>query len=169
MVKEGDVERFFALAAKHNGARAMAVSERERAAANLRPIQETAFNHTSLMALQVERHWTYLQLVMPNPFEPALVEAQMRRFGDEVLMHHEYTREKGRCRVGGLPLVRYASEQRLNEIMKSFEADGCLINNPHIFKLEDGGRFDPDGRKMAFRKSVDPHGLLNPGKLRSVG
>ena len=44
-----------------------------------------------------------------------------------------------------------------------------MINNPHIFKLEDGGRFDPDGRKMAFRKSVDPHGLLNPGKLRSVG
>ena len=65
--------------------------------------------------------------------------------------------------------MRYTSEQRLNEIMKSFEADGRMINNPHIFKLEDGGRFDPDGHKMAFRKSVDPHGLLNPGKLRSVG
>jgi DNA-binding transcriptional LysR family regulator len=45
--------------------------------------------------------------------------------------------------------------------------DGCMINNPHDFKLEDGGRFDPDGRKMAFRKSVDPHGLLNPGKIRN--
>ena len=169
MVKDGEVERFFALAAKHNGTRAMAVSDSERAAANLRPIQETAFNHPTLMALQVERHWTYLQVVMPNPYEPALAEEQMRRFGDEVLMHHEYTREKGRCRIGALPLVRWTSEQRLNEIMKSFEADGCFINNPHIFKLEDGGRFDPDGRKMAFRKSVDPHGLLNPGKLRSVG
>jgi hypothetical protein len=106
---------------------------------------------------------------MPNPFEPALIEAQMRRFGDEVLMHHEYTREKGRrCRVGGLPLILYTSEQRLNEIMKSFENDGCVINNHHIFKLEDGGRFDPEGRKMAFRGSVDPHGLMNPGKLRSL-
>ena len=52
--------------------------------------------------------------------------------------------------------------------MRSFEQDGCVLNNPHIFKLEDGGRFDPEGRKMAFRASVDPHGLLNPGKLRSV-
>lgn len=168
MVKASDVDRYFALAAAHDGQRAMAVSPEQSAAANLRRIHETAFNHTTLMALQVDRGWTYLQVVMPNPFEPALVEAQMRRFGDEVLMHHEYTREKGRCRIGGLPLIRYTTEQRLNEIMRSFEADGCVINNPHIFKLEDGGRFDPEGRKMAFRAAVDPLGLLNPGKLRSV-
>ena len=168
MVKESDVDRYFALAATFNGQRAMAVSAAESAAANLRRIHETAFNHTTLMALQVDRGWTYLQVVMPNPFEPKLVEAQMRRFGDEVLMHHEYTKEKGRCRIGGLPLIRFTSEQRLNEIMRSFEADGCILNNPHIFKLEDGGRFDPEGRKLAFRASVDPMGLLNPGKLRSV-
>ncbi|HEY7247914.1 MAG TPA: FAD-binding oxidoreductase [Xanthobacteraceae bacterium] len=168
MVKDGDVDRFFALAARFNGQRAMAVSDTESAAANLRRIHETAFNHTTLMALQVERHWTYLQVVTPNPFEPKLAEEQMRRFGDEVLMHHEYTREKGRCRIGGLPLIRYTTERRLNEIMRSFESDGCVINNPHIFKLEDGGRFDPEGRKMAFRAEVDPLGLMNPGKLRSM-
>jgi hypothetical protein len=71
-------------------------------------------------------------------------------------------------RIGGLPLIRFSTERRLNEIMRSFEDDGCFNNNPHIFKLEDGGRFDPDGRKLAFRASVDPYGLMNPGKLRSV-
>jgi FAD/FMN-containing dehydrogenase len=168
MVKESDMERYFALAATFNGHRAMAISDSQSAAANLRRIHETAFNHTTLMALQVDRGWTYLQVVMPNPFEPALVEQQMRRFGDEVLMHHEYTKEKDRCRIGALPLIRYTTEQRLNEIMRLFEADGCTINNPHISKLEDGGRFDPEGRKMAFRATVDPLGLLNPGKLRSL-
>ena len=168
MVKESDVDRFFALAGKFNGARAMAVSETESAAANLRRIHETAFNHTTLMALQVEPQWTYLQVVMPNPFDPNLAAEQMRRFGEEVLMHHEYTREKGRCRIGGLPLIRYTTEARLNEIMRLFESDGCVLNNPHIFKLEDGGRFDPEGRKMAFRAKVDPLGLMNPGKLRSI-
>jgi FAD/FMN-containing dehydrogenase len=168
MVKEGDVERFFALAGKFHGTRAMAVSETESAAANLRRIHETAFNHTTLMALQVEPQWTYLQVVMPNPFDPMLAAGQMQRFGDEVLMHHEYTREKGRCRIGGLPLIRYTTEERLNEIMRSFERDGCVLNNPHIFKLEDGGRFDPEGHKMAFRAKVDPLGLMNPGKLRSI-
>ncbi|HEY2184864.1 MAG TPA: FAD-binding oxidoreductase, partial [Xanthobacteraceae bacterium] len=131
MVRDSDVDRFFALAGKFNGQRAMAVSDTESAAANLRRIHETAFNHTTLMALQVERQWTYLQVVMPNPFEPELAEEQMRRFGDEVLMHHEYTREKGRCRIGGLPLIRYTTERRLNEIMRAFEDDGCVLNNPH--------------------------------------
>ena len=168
MVKESDVDRYFALAARFDGHRSMAVNDAQSAAANLRRIHETAFNHTTLMALQVDRGWTYLQVVMPNPFEPELVTEQKRRFGDEVLMHHEYTKEKGRCRIGALPLIRYTTEQRLNDIMRSFEEDGCVLNNPHIFKLEDGGRFDPDGRKLAFRKSVDPMGLLNPGKLRSL-
>src|SRR5262245_64485067 len=132
----------------------MAVRDTESAAANLRRIHETAFNHTTLMALQVDRGWTYLQVVMPNPFEPKLVAEQKQRFGDEVLMHHEYTKEKGRCRIGGLPLIRYTTEARLNESMSYFEQDGCVLNNPHIFKLEDGSRFDTDGTKLALRKLV---------------
>lgn len=168
MVNQKDVDRFFTLAAQFNGFRSMAVSETESANANLRPIHQTAFNHTTLMALQVDRSWTYLQVVMPIPFDPALAEAQLKRFGDEALMHHEYTKENGRPRIGGLPLIKFTTEERLNEIMRSFEADGCAINNPHIFKLEDGGRFDSDGRKMAFRRRADPMGLMNPGKLRSL-
>ncbi|MDB5532908.1 MAG: putative FAD-linked oxidoreductase, partial [Hyphomicrobiales bacterium] len=168
MVNEKDVDAFFALAAKFNGVRSMAVSESESADANLRPIHQTAFNHTTLMALQVDRSWTYLQVVMPDPFTPELAEEQLKRFGDEVLMHHEYTKENGRPRIGGLPLIKFTTEARLNEIMRIFEADGCFINNPHIFKLEDGGRFDPEGRKMAFRKQADPLGLMNPGKLRAL-
>src|SRR5207244_10471567 len=137
------------------GVQTCALPISQSAAANLRRIHETAFNHTTLMALQVDRGWTYLQVVMPNPFEAKLVEEQMQRFGDEVLMHHEYTKEKGRCRIGGLPLIRYTTEQRLNEIIRSFARDGCVLNNTNIFKLEDGGSFDPAGRKMASRASLD--------------
>jgi hypothetical protein len=43
-----------------------------------------------------------------------------------------------------------------------------LSASTYIFKLEVGGRFDPEGRRMAFRESVDPHGLMNSDKLRSV-
>jgi hypothetical protein len=169
MVKRSDVERFFTLAAEHNGVKSLAMSGADSEAADLPRVAETAFNHTTLMALKVEQVWTYLQVVMPIPFEPALAQEQMLRFGDEVLMHHEYTKEKGRPRIGGLPLIRFTTAERLHEIMRSFEADGCFNNNPHVFKLEDGGRFDPDGKKMAFRASADPHGLMNPGKLRSLG
>lgn len=168
MVNISNVDAFFDLASRFDGLRSMAVTEDESVEGNLRPVQETAFNHTTLMALQVDASWTYLQIVMPVPFTRELADEQLSRFGTEVLMHHEYTRERGRPRIGGLPLIKYTTEQRLIEIMRSFESDGCMINNPHIFKLEDGGRFDPEGSKMAFRQRVDPLGLLNPGKLRSL-
>ncbi|MDB5546214.1 MAG: putative FAD-linked oxidoreductase [Hyphomicrobiales bacterium] len=168
MVNIKDVDAFFELAARFDGQRSMAVSEQESKEAQLRPIHTTAFNHTTLMALQADPNWTYLQVVMPAPYTPELAEAQLARFGDEVLMHHEYTREHGHVRLGGLPLIKFTTEERLSEIMRIFEADGCTINNPHIFKLEDGGRFDPEGVKMAFRRQVDPLGLLNPGNLRSL-
>src|SRR3977135_276081 len=45
MVKESDVERYFALAATFNGQRAMAVNDTQSDAANLRRIQEPAFNN----------------------------------------------------------------------------------------------------------------------------
>jgi FAD/FMN-containing dehydrogenase len=51
MVKDSDVGAFFDLAARYNGERSMAVSEDESAASNVRRIHETAFNHTTLMAL----------------------------------------------------------------------------------------------------------------------
>src|SRR3982074_187306 len=101
-----------------------------------------------------------------RPYPRAVTESDSRALGERNFSRRP--KEKGRCRIGGLPLIRYTTEQRLNEIMRSCEADGCMLNNPHIFKLEDGGRFDPEGRKMAFRASVDPMGLLNPGKLPSV-
>ena len=96
MVNARDVDRFFELARGFDGVRAMAVSADESASARLRPIHETAFNHTTLVALKTDPSWTYLQVVMPDPFEPALAEAQLRKFGDEVLMHHEFTKENGR-------------------------------------------------------------------------
>jgi FAD/FMN-containing dehydrogenase len=168
MVKRADVERSFTLAEQLGGTRSLTMSPEQSEKARLIPVYECAFNHTTLMALKFDRGWTYLQIVMPRPCEPALIGRQVARFGDEVLMHHEFTRLEGKPRIGGLPLVRYRGAERLNEVMREFEADGCVINNPHVGILEDGGRFDVDPQKLAFRRSVDPFGLMNPGKSRSA-
>ena len=52
-------------------------------AAGLPPVHECAYNHTTLRALKVDRSWTYLQMAMPAPFDPALIAAHMARYGDE--------------------------------------------------------------------------------------
>ena len=50
----------------------------------------------------------------------------MNRWGDEVLMHHEFACDHKGQVVFGLPLIAFFSKDRLYEIIGEFGADGCL-------------------------------------------
>jgi FAD/FMN-containing dehydrogenase len=89
-----------------------------------------------------------------------------RYFGDEVAIHLEFLRAGGNVVPAGLQLVRYTSQARLQEIIDYHEAHGAFIANPHVYTIEDGGNKQIDNVKVAFKRRVDPYGLLNPGKMR---
>jgi hypothetical protein len=86
-------------------------------------------------------------------------------FGDEVPSHVEFVRMDGKVRGAGLPLVRFTTEERLEEIIRIHEAEGCPIFNPHRYTLEEGGMKRTDPLQLAFKRETDPKGLLNPGKM----
>jgi FAD/FMN-containing dehydrogenase len=89
-------------------------------------------------------------------------------FGDEVLQHLEMIRFDGHVTASGLPVVRYRDAARLDEIIALHESHGVFIANPHVFTLEDGSRYKrADADQLSFKREADPHGLLNPGKMRS--
>jgi FAD/FMN-containing dehydrogenase len=94
-----------------------------------------------------------------------LVEKIHERFGDEVPAHLEFVRYNGKVTCFGLPLVRFTSEERLEEIMAIHEDMGAPIFNPHRYTLEEGGMKETDAVQLAFKKQTDPKGLLNPGKM----
>ncbi len=87
------------------------------------------------------------------------------RYGDEVRGHLEVIRFNGRIGFAGLPLVRFSTEERLNEIIAEHEAMGAMIFNPHRYTLEEGGMKQTDAIQLAFKRETDPAGLLNPGKM----
>ncbi len=95
------------------------------------------------------------------------MEHLYHHFGDEVLMHLEFLRTNGQVIPGGLQVVRYTSEERLNEIIHYHEEKGALIANPHTYILEDGGMKTINVEQLKFKEQVDPYGLLNPGKMRA--
>ena len=64
-----------------------------------------------------------------------------------------------------LPLVRFTSEARLNEIIRIHEDMGAPIFDPHRYTLEEGGMKQTDEVQLAFKREADPKGLLNPGKM----
>jgi hypothetical protein len=79
--------------------------------------------------------------------------------------HLEFVRFNGKITCFGLPLVRFSTPERLDEIIRTHEAMGAPIFNPHRYTLEEGGMKQTDAVQLAFKKEADPLGLLNPGKM----
>ncbi|APF38402.1 FAD-linked oxidase [Chelatococcus daeguensis] len=131
----------------------------------LPPAFELAWNHTTLRALRIDPSITYLQTLYPFPNQLDLVEKTRERFGDEVMAHLEFVRFDGKITCFGLPLVRFTSEERLDEIIRIHEDMGVPVFNPHRYTLEEGGMKQTDAVQLAFKREADPRGLLNPGKM----
>lgn len=131
----------------------------------LPPAYELAWNHTTLRALRVDPSITYLQSLYPFPNQLALVEKMDTMFPGEVFSHLEFVRLDGNITCFGLPLVKFTTEARLNEIIRLHEENGCPIFNPHRYTLEEGGMKQTDEIQLAFKRQTDPQGLLNPGKM----
>ncbi|MEM6887431.1 MAG: FAD-binding oxidoreductase [Pseudomonadota bacterium] len=126
---------------------------------------EYGWNHTTLRALKVDPSITYLQIAYGNEDPIPLVHKVREQLSPEVLQHIEVTRVNGRVSLGGLTLVKFSTEERLDEIVSIHEEMGALNFNPHRYTLEEGGRQSVDERQLAFKREADPKGLLNPGKM----
>ena len=128
------------------------------------PVFEYGWNHTTLRALRIDPSITYLQVRYRYPDYLDKIARIRDRFGSEVLQHLEVMRENGRVMYAGLPLVKFTTEERLDEIVRWHEEIGCMIFNPHRYTLEEGGRQTVDRRQLEFKQQADPKGLLNPGR-----
>jgi len=124
---------------------------------------EFTWNHTTLHARSVDPNLTYLQTFY---FTLDRLEKLYHQAGDEIMIHLEFLRSGDKAVPAGLQLVRYTTEARLNEIISNHEAQGAFIANPHVYTIEDGGNKQIDPHRVAFKRQVDPLGLLNPGKMR---
>jgi FAD/FMN-containing dehydrogenase len=132
------------------------------------PLYEYTWNHTTLQWLKQDRTITYLQCLFPHDRVVESVREMAQMFPDEVLPHTEFIRFGGRVTCSALPIVRYTTEERLNEIIALHESHGVFIANPHVYTLEDGTRHKATGAdQLGMKAEADPYGLLNPGKMRT--
>ena len=131
----------------------------------LPPNYELTWNHTTLRALRVDPSITYLQVRYPETLGLGLIRRIHEKFAPEVIGHLEFIRFNGKIACAGLPMVRFTTEARLQEIIDEHEAMGAMIFNPHRYTLEEGGMKQTDAVQLAFKRETDPQGLLNPGKM----
>jgi FAD/FMN-containing dehydrogenase len=142
-------------------------------------LTDYTWNHTTLWAIKADPTITYVQSGFGQNFREQFAELR-RRFPGEILFHLEWTAGNAKMMrgnavannpdaivAGGIPLLFFKSEERLNEILKCCDEIGVFIANPHTYKLEEGGRHPNIADKRAFKAEVDPSALLNPGKMKT--
>jgi FAD/FMN-containing dehydrogenase len=131
-------------------------------------LSDYTWNHTTLWALKFDKSWTYLQCGT----EPARWREQLAtlkaKYGSDFLLHIEFVRTEGKVTVGFLPVVKYTTKENLQEMIDYCRSIGVGVANPHINNLEESGRWRADDAKVVAKRTYDPAGLLNPGKMRSV-
>jgi FAD/FMN-containing dehydrogenase len=167
MAADFAVDAMLAFARRFTGAELLMRSDKLTAeeAKGLPPAYELGWNHTTLRALRVDPAITYLQVLYPFPNQVELIDKLHARFGDELLCHLEFVRFDGKVTCFGLPLLRYSTKERLEEIIAIHEEMGAPIFDPHRYTLEEGGMKQTDDAQLAFKREADPQGLLNPGKM----
>ena len=131
-------------------------------------LSDYTWNHTTLWAMKADPAYTYLQC----GFSAAACREQFRklreRYGEEILFHIEFMKNgDGIVIPGAIPVVRFTTEERLNEMIAFCRSIGVFVANPHVNYLEDGGRFRSDNIQLLAKQKYDPRGLLNPGKMIS--
>ena len=86
--------------------------------------------------------------------------------GDDLWMHHEFARNGGRVVAFDLPIIWYRSPDRLAEINAIYEAHGFAVYDAHTWHVEGGGLKNVDYGHLAWKKRMDPKGLMNSAKSR---
>ncbi|NJN87935.1 MAG: FAD-binding oxidoreductase [Leptolyngbyaceae cyanobacterium SL_7_1] len=165
MIAESCLEPFAELVKQFNGTICYQKNAQEASKGTM--LLEFTWNHTTLHARSVDPSLTYLQTLFPADRDLKLLERCYHHFGDEVMMHLEFLRVNGSAIPAALQIVRYSTADRLQEIIHYHEEQGAFIANPHTYILEDGGRKTIDPVQLAFKETVDPYGLLNPGKMKA--
>jgi FAD/FMN-containing dehydrogenase len=131
-------------------------------------LSDYTWNHTTLWAMKADPAFTYLQC----GFSPTECREQFKllreRYGQEILFHIEFMKNgDGLVVPGAIPVVRFTTEERLNDMIAYCRSIGVFVANPHVNYLEDGGRFRADNIQLLAKQKYDPRGLLNPGKMIS--
>jgi hypothetical protein len=131
-------------------------------------IYEYTWGHTTMHALRADRSLTYLVCIFPREDTVGAIKRVHAKLGAEAFLHLEYKRFNGYMTAEGVPLFRYQGFEQMTRLYKGFEAEGVRIANVHTFLLQNGGMKDLDEKQIGFKRDVDPHLLMNPGKVAGL-
>ncbi|MFK7751526.1 MAG: FAD-binding oxidoreductase [Sedimentitalea sp.] len=164
MIPDGQQHAFRDAISRAGGHADLILDEDARRQAKLPHVFEFSYNHTTLQVLKSDRSATYQQVGCPCPPDASKIAALRQVLGDDVWMHHEFSRLGPDIVTFDLPIVWYSTPERMTEINATYESHGFPVYDAHTWLVEGGGLKNADYRHLAWKKRMDPKGLMNSAK-----
>ena len=159
-----DLEAYETLVAEYGGTVHLHMTEDERVAANIPHAFEFAYNHTTLQVLKADRSATYQQIGVADVSDVDAIVKLRGVIGDDVWMHHEFARFDGKLQSIDLPIIWFKDQERMDAINETYKTHGFIVYDAHVNVIEGGGLHTADYSHLAWKKRLDPQGLLNSSK-----
>ncbi len=114
-----------------------------------------------------------------DPVDPeATLKLLKERFGNDLLVEMKFIRSKWMLRALGMSgdslpaalcVLRNGSEPgKVDEVLRFCDANNIKYQNSHTNVIEDNGLFSDIAPIVKMKSELDPHDLLNRGRLRSA-
>ncbi len=141
-------------------------------------IAQMVYGHRMLWVKQYLPKAAFCHLYYDPGNPDATVKLLKDRFGDELLVEMKFVRSKWMLRALGLSgdslpaalcVVRNGCEHgRVDEVLRFCDDNNIRYQNSHTNVIEDNGLFSDIGPIVKTKSELDPHNLLNRGRLRSA-
>jgi FAD/FMN-containing dehydrogenase len=141
-------------------------------------IAQMVYGHRMLWVKQYLPHAAFCHLYY-DPRDPnATVKLLKDRFGDKLLVEMKFVRSQWMLRALGMTgdslpaalcVVRNGSERgKVEEVLSFCDDNNIRYQNSHTNVIEDNGLFSDICPIVEMKAQLDPHNLLNRGRLRSA-
>jgi len=163
MIAEPSREAFASLVADHAGDIVSDYPEGEGPYGQ--PLYEFAYGHGQMQIQKEDARYTSVQGLFPPEGLAEIIGRVHARHGSSAPLRLELFLSQGRLVAMGSPLVLYESEAQLADLVRNLQAEGVGVANSHTTGVRGVGIKQITERDRAFKRDMDPHGLLNPGQL----
>ncbi|MFM9968767.1 MAG: FAD-binding oxidoreductase [Burkholderiales bacterium] len=142
------------------------------------PMAFLSYGHRMLWVKKIAPEAGFLNCYLAPDRYMEQFELLKREFGDGLLLEHKLIISPWVARLRGLPAdtiipaplltVVKGNRAQVEAVMKYCDSIDVGYQNPHTFSIAESGMFLDFQPIVDFAHRVDPHGLLNPGKLHGT-
>lgn len=129
------------------------------------PMYEFAFGHALRQVQKTDPRRTSVEGFFKSKDLYGLIDRVHAKVDGMGPMRMELRRWAGELVGSGSPYVAFENEAQMANLVEIMQAEGVSVANPHTSSVRAVGKKELTDRDIAFKREMDPHGLLNPGRF----